>query len=73
MSLPLTPIRSRCGDRLLEIMDVDGPWRLELDAPEFRMGHLHQAVIARSTSPPTKMALSHSHREQVTDVKARID
>ncbi len=25
----------RRGDRLIEVMKVDGPWRLELDAPEY--------------------------------------
>lgn len=38
----------RRGDRLIEIMNVDGPWRLELDAPEYRMGHLQRAIIAKS-------------------------
>lgn len=28
------------GDLLLEVMDVNGPWRLELDVPEHRMGHI---------------------------------
>jgi multidrug efflux pump subunit AcrA (membrane-fusion protein) len=31
------------GDLLLEIMNRDGPWRLELDVPENRLGHILQA------------------------------
>jgi multidrug efflux pump subunit AcrA (membrane-fusion protein) len=31
------------GDLLLEIMDPAGPWRLELDVPENRLGHVLQA------------------------------
>lgn len=38
----------RRGERLLEIMNVSGPWRLELDAPEYRMGHLQRAIISKS-------------------------
>ncbi len=40
----------RRGDRLIEIMNVDGPWRLELDAPEYRMGHLQKAVASHASS-----------------------
>ena len=28
------------GEALLEVMDETGPWRLELNVPEYRMGHL---------------------------------
>jgi multidrug efflux pump subunit AcrA (membrane-fusion protein) len=31
------------GDLLLEVMDPAGPWRLELDVPENRLGHVLQA------------------------------
>jgi multidrug efflux pump subunit AcrA (membrane-fusion protein) len=31
------------GDLLLEVMDPEGPWRLELDVPENRLGHILQA------------------------------
>jgi multidrug efflux pump subunit AcrA (membrane-fusion protein) len=31
------------GDLLLEVMNPDGPWRLELDVPESRLGHILQA------------------------------
>lgn len=36
------------GERLLQVMDDSGPWRLELEVSEFRMGHLLTA-LARST------------------------
>ncbi|AMV18028.1 biotin/lipoyl-binding protein [Planctomyces sp. SH-PL14] len=39
------------GDLLLQIMDVDGPWRLELDVPEYRMGHLLEAHRGPGTAP----------------------
>lgn len=60
----------RRGDRLIEIMKVDGPWRLELDAPEYRMGHLQKAVIAKggTLSTPGLPALRQklSESEQLT-------
>ena len=31
------------GELLLEVMDPKGPWRLELDVPENRLGHILQA------------------------------
>jgi multidrug efflux pump subunit AcrA (membrane-fusion protein) len=34
------------GDLLLEVMDDRGDWRLELDVPEYRMGHLLAALQA---------------------------
>lgn len=40
------------GDRLLEVMNVDGPWRLELDVPEYRMGHVLSAVAGADLSAP---------------------
>ncbi|XZE33723.1 efflux RND transporter periplasmic adaptor subunit [Pirellulaceae bacterium SH501] len=32
------------GDLLLEVMDADGPWRLELDISEYRMGHVLKSL-----------------------------
>lgn len=32
------------GELLVEVMEPDGPWRLELDVPEHRMGHLLRAL-----------------------------
>ncbi|SFI18604.1 HlyD family efflux transporter periplasmic adaptor subunit [Planctomicrobium piriforme] len=34
------------GELLMEVMEPDGPWRLELEVPEYRMGHLMQALNA---------------------------
>ncbi len=34
----------RRGEVLLEVMDETGPWRLELEVPEYRMGHLLRAL-----------------------------
>jgi multidrug efflux pump subunit AcrA (membrane-fusion protein) len=31
------------GELLLEVMEPDGPWRLELNVPEYRMGHVLRA------------------------------
>lgn len=36
----------RRGDLLVEVMEVDGPWRLELEVPEHRLGHLARAVAS---------------------------
>jgi hypothetical protein len=34
----------RRGEVLLEVMDETGPWRLELEVPEYRMGHMLRAL-----------------------------
>lgn len=34
----------RRGELLLEVMEPDGPWRLELEVPEYRMGHVMTAL-----------------------------
>lgn len=39
----------RRGELLLEVMDDRGPWRLELEVPEHRMGHVLRAVEASQT------------------------
>ncbi len=36
----------RRGDRLIEVMQVEGPWRLELDIPEYRMGHILKRIAS---------------------------
>lgn len=64
------------GDLVLEVMDDLGPWRLELDIPEYRMGHvLHSAnqhgplqvrYIAMTDVSTMKMAT-------LTDVATRSD
>jgi len=37
------------GEVLLEVMDESGPWELQIELPENRMGHLLQAQQARGT------------------------
>ncbi|WP_166823497.1 HlyD family efflux transporter periplasmic adaptor subunit [Thalassoroseus pseudoceratinae] len=39
----------RRGERLLEVMNEDGPWRLELKLPERRLGHLLEASTQSSS------------------------
>jgi len=34
----------RRGEVLIEVMEPDGPWRLELEVPEYRMGHVLDAL-----------------------------
>lgn len=36
----------RRGEALLEIMDETGPWRLELEVPEYRMGHVLRGLLS---------------------------
>ena len=33
------------GDLLLEVMNPQGPWRLELEVPDYRMGHVMQELL----------------------------
>ncbi len=40
----------RRGERLLEVMNEDGPWQLELLLPERRLGHLLEATSVSETS-----------------------
>ncbi|HSG71954.1 MAG TPA: HlyD family efflux transporter periplasmic adaptor subunit, partial [Planctomycetaceae bacterium] len=39
------------GEILLEVMDENSPWRLELQVPEYRMGHLLRAADVRGDEP----------------------
>ena len=41
------------GEKLLEVMDDTGPWRLELEVPESRMGHVlrQQRALGREDLP----------------------
>lgn len=41
------------GDTLLELMDESGPWRLELDVAEHRIGHVLDALKDRDRLPVT--------------------
>lgn len=42
------------GEALLEVMDEAGPWRLELNVPEYRMGHLLTAQRQNETPLPVE-------------------
>lgn len=53
----------RRGDTLLEIMDENGPWRLELEVPENRMHHIQHGVSTYGDAVPAsfKLAADPSH------------
>ena len=40
----------RRGDVLLEIMNEEGPWQLELEVPEYRLGHMLSGQTKLATS-----------------------
>jgi hypothetical protein len=66
------------GDLLVEVMNEVGPWRLELDVPEYRMGHVLRAVAAR---PGEKLdvdyiaatAVSQTHQGKLSAIGSRSD
>ena len=41
----------RRGDLLVEVMQPNGPWRLELEVPEYRMGHIMRAFEGSGDKP----------------------
>jgi hypothetical protein len=47
----------RRGEILLEVMDETGPWQLELQVPEQRMGHLLSATQAAESPLPIEFLL----------------
>jgi multidrug efflux pump subunit AcrA (membrane-fusion protein) len=47
----------RRGEILLEVMDETGPWQLELEVPEQRMGHLLSAKQAAENPLPIEFLL----------------
>ena len=50
------------GEKLLEIMDDSGPWRLELEVPEHRMGHvLRRQVLTGTDALPVEFLLATTH------------
>lgn len=66
----------RRGELLLEVMQPDGPWRLELEIPEYRMGHLLTALHAsESGTLPVEYVLAtqveKSHPATLTHVASR--
>jgi hypothetical protein len=46
------------GELLLEVMNDAGPWRLELEIPEYRMGHILDAYNKNPRLPVTYITLS---------------
>ncbi len=46
------------GDTVLEIMDEDGPWRLELEIPENRMHHVRHGISTYGNDVPTAFRLT---------------
>lgn len=64
------------GDLLLQIMEPEGTWRLELDIPEYRMGHLLRAL---NRSPDNKLSVDYilatavetSHTGTLTTIATR--
>lgn len=52
------------SDQLMEIMDPSGPWRLEVEVPEHRMGHVFEAQSeAGSIALPVKYVLATAPEE----------
>ena len=48
----------RRGDTLLEIMDENGPWRLELEVPENRMHHVLHGISTYGDKVPASFKLT---------------
>ena len=48
----------RRGDTLLEIMDENGPWRLELEVPENRMHHVQHGISTYGEDVPASFKLT---------------
>lgn len=54
----------RRGEVLVEIMDPSGPWHLELDVPEHRMGHILRAQkVSGSEDLPVRYVLATATEE----------
>ncbi|MCA9000109.1 MAG: HlyD family efflux transporter periplasmic adaptor subunit [Planctomycetaceae bacterium] len=66
----------RRGELLLEVMQPDGPWHLELEVPEYRMGHLMTALHkSENLTLPVEYVLATqvetSHVATMTEVATR--
>ena len=46
------------GESLLEIMDESGPWQLEVEIPEYRMGHVWDAQAEAASTLPISYVLA---------------
>ena len=50
------------GEKLMEVMDDTGPWRLELEVPEHRMGHvLRRQIEVGHQDLPVEFLLATTH------------
>ncbi|MGE0379069.1 MAG: efflux RND transporter periplasmic adaptor subunit, partial [Planctomycetaceae bacterium] len=68
----------RRGEVLLEVMDDTGDWRLELEVPEYRMGHLLKALAGseKGTLPVEYVlatAVETSYEADVTMIATRTN
>lgn len=66
----------RRGEVLLEVMDDQGDWRLELEVPEYRMGHLLKALNrSEDGTLPVEYVLATavetSYEAKVTEIATR--
>ncbi|WP_417383089.1 efflux RND transporter periplasmic adaptor subunit [Gimesia sp.] len=66
------------GELLLEIMDPNGPWQLELDVEEKRMGHILRAAEKKGDlNLPVEFILATSneltYEGEVTEISSRVN
>ncbi|MCA9022081.1 MAG: HlyD family efflux transporter periplasmic adaptor subunit, partial [Planctomycetaceae bacterium] len=66
------------GELLLEIMDPNGPWQLELDVEEKRMGHIFRATERKGDiGLPVEFILATSneltYEGEVTEISSRVN
>jgi soluble P-type ATPase len=66
------------GEVLLEVMDVTQPWRLELQVPEYRLGHmLHGQKVLSKHELPVEFVLATSteftYDGEIQEVSTRSD
>ena len=66
------------GELLLEIMDNPGPWQLELDVEEKRMGHILRAIDKKGDADlPVEFILATSnevtYKGEVNDIATRAN
>ncbi|MCA9090474.1 MAG: HlyD family efflux transporter periplasmic adaptor subunit [Planctomycetaceae bacterium] len=64
------------GERLLQVMNDQGPWQLELEVPEYRMGHILSALRrSAAESLPVEYvpstAVEHAYAATLTEIATR--
>ncbi|HUG93687.1 MAG TPA: hypothetical protein VML55_22840 [Planctomycetaceae bacterium] len=60
------------GEVLLEVMDESGPWQIELDVPEFRMGHILDARHPAPATPAHTPTHTHAHAAAAADLPVQF-